>query len=123
MLGVEELFDLDRILLTYIFQIQVPAVLVPRSPVKMEESAKMGMTEDTIVLAEVDSLERTVRMVSHNLNFLKSCNMYITCHWTVLLMPSIYANSPGYDTSLPVSRTGHHISRVKSSFELFCALV
>ena len=43
MLGVEELFDLDRILLTYIFQIQVPAVLVPRSPVKMEESAKMGI--------------------------------------------------------------------------------
>ena len=31
--------------------------------------------------------------------------------------------SPGYDTNLPVSRTGHHISRIKSSFELFCALV
>ena len=25
--------------------------------------------------------------------------------------------------SIPVSRTGHHISRIKSSFELFCALV
>lgn len=48
---MEELFVLDRILLTYIFQIQVPVVLVPRSPVKMEENAKMGMTEDTIVLA------------------------------------------------------------------------
>ena len=75
MLGMEELFVLDRILLTYIFQIQVPVVLVLRSPVKMEENAKMGMTEDTIVLAEVDSLERTVRMVSHNLNFLTSSNM------------------------------------------------
>lgn len=75
MLGLEELFVLDRIFLTYIFQIQVPVVLVPRSPVRMEENAKMGMTEDTIVLAEVDSLERTVRMVSHNLNFLTSSNM------------------------------------------------
>ena len=75
MLGLEELFVLDRILLTYIFQIQVPVVLVPRFPVKMEENAKMGMTEDTIVLAEVDSLERTVRMVSHNLNFLTSSIM------------------------------------------------
>ena len=74
---MEELFVLDRILLTYIFQIQVPVVLVPRSPVKMEENAKMGMTEDTIVLAEVDSLERTVRMVSHNLNFLTSSNMNV----------------------------------------------
>ena len=79
-----ELFVVDRILLTYIFQIQVPVVLVPRSPVKMEENAKMGMTEDTIVFAEVDSLERTVRMVSHNLNFLTSSNMDITCHPTVL---------------------------------------
>ena len=75
MLGMEELFVLDRISLTYIFQIQVPVVLVPRSHVKMEENAKMGMMEDTIVLAEVDSLERTVRMVSHNLNFLTSSNM------------------------------------------------
>ena len=25
---------------------------------------------------------------------------------------SIHANSPGYDTNLPVSRTGHHISRI-----------
>ena len=72
---MEELFVLDRILLTYIFQIQVPVVLVPRSPVKMEENAKMGMTKDTIVLAEVDSLERTVRMVSHNLNFLTSSTL------------------------------------------------
>lgn len=72
---MEELFVLDRILLTYIFQIQVPVVLVPRFLVKMEENAKMGMTEDTIVLAEVDSLERTVRMVSHNLNFLTSSIM------------------------------------------------
>ena len=105
MLGVEELFDLDRILLTYIFQIQVPVVLVPRSPVKMEESAKMGMTEDTIVFAEVDSLERTVRMVSHNLNFLKSCNMYITCHWTVLLMPSPNSYMPTLPDTTPISRS------------------
>ena len=28
-----------------------------------------------------------------------------------------------YYTNLQVSRTGHHISRIKSSFELFCALV
>ena len=37
-------------------------------------------------------------------------------------MPTL-PESPGYDTNLPVSRTGHHISRIKSSFELFCALV
>ena len=35
----------------------------------------------------------------------------------------IHANSPRYDTNLPVSRMGHHISQIKSSFELFCALV
>ena len=29
----------------------------------------------------------------------------------------------GYGTDLPLSRTGHHISRIKSSFELFCALI
>ena len=28
-----------------------------------------------------------------------------------------------YYTNLQVSRTGHHISRINSSFELFCALV
>ena len=50
MLDLEELFVLDRIFLTYIFQIQVPVVLVPRSPVRMEENAKMGMTEDTMFL-------------------------------------------------------------------------
>ena len=32
-------------------------------------------------------------------------------------------NSPRYDTNLPVSHMGHHISQIKSSFELFCALV
>ena len=30
---------------------------------------------------------------------------------------------PGYDTNLPVSCTGRFISLIKSSFELFCALV
>ena len=30
---------------------------------------------------------------------------------------------PGYDNNLPVSRTGHQISRIKSSYELFCALI
>ena len=35
----------------------------------------------------------------------------------------IIRESPGYDTNLPVSRTGRFISRIKSSFELFCALV
>ena len=34
----------------------------------------------------------------------------------------IIRKSPGYDTNLPVSRTGRFISRTKSSFELFCAL-
>ena len=37
-------------------------------------------------------------------------------------MRSIHVNSPGYGADLPVSRTGHQISRIKSSFELFCAL-
>ena len=35
----------------------------------------------------------------------------------------IHVNSPGYGADLPLSRTGHQISRIKSSFELFCALV
>ena len=35
----------------------------------------------------------------------------------------IIRESPGYDTNLPVSRTGRFISRIKSSFELFCVLV
>ena len=35
----------------------------------------------------------------------------------------IIRESPGYDTNLPVSRTGHHIFQIKSSFEIFCALV
>ena len=35
----------------------------------------------------------------------------------------IIRESAGYDTNLPVSRTGRFISRIKSSFELFCALV
>ena len=35
----------------------------------------------------------------------------------------IHANSPGLSGSLLLSRTGHQISRMKSSFELFCALV
>ena len=42
----------------------------------------------------------------------------------------IHANSPGlsmrlrpgYGTDLPLSCTGHHISRIKSSFELFLCL-
>ena len=36
---------------------------------------------------------------------------------------SMHANSPGYDNNLPVSRIGHQISRIKSSYELFCALI
>ena len=35
----------------------------------------------------------------------------------------IIRESPGYDTNLPVSHTGRFISRIKSSFELFCAIV
>ena len=31
--------------------------------------------------------------------------------------------SPEYGIDLPLSRTGHHISRIKSSLELFCALL
>ena len=32
-----------------------------------------------------------------------------------------YANSPGYSTDLPLSRTSHQISPIKSTFEYFCA--
>ena len=38
----------------------------------------------------------------------------------------IYANSTGlteYDTNLSLSRTGYQISRIKSSYKLFCALI
>ena len=35
---------------------------------------------------------------------------------------TVYANSSGYGTDLPLSQTGHQISRIKWSFELFCAL-
>ena len=31
--------------------------------------------------------------------------------------------SPRYGTDLPLPRTGHHIPRIKSSFELFCAFI
>ena len=31
---------------------------------------------------------------------------------------TIHANSPEYGTDLLLSRTGHHISRIKSSLEL-----
>ena len=37
--------------------------------------------------------------------------------------PGLSRESPEYDTNLPVSRTGHHISRIKSSLELSCVLV
>ena len=35
---------------------------------------------------------------------------------------TVYANSPGYGTDLPLSWTGQQISWIKWSFELFCAL-
>ena len=38
----------------------------------------------------------------------------------------IYANSSGlseYDTNLSLSRTGYQISRIKSSYKLFCVLI
>ena len=35
----------------------------------------------------------------------------------------IIRESAGYGTDLKLSRTGHHISRIKSSFQLFCTLV
>ena len=50
-------------------------------------------------------------------------------------MYCIHAKSPGlsgslsdtaptvYGTDLPLSRTGHQVSRMKSSLDLFCALV
>ena len=38
--------------------------------------------------------------------------------------PSRIIREPaGYGTDLKLSRTGHHISRIKSSFQLFCTLV
>ena len=43
--------------------------------------------------------------------------------YTLMVSNTIHANSPGYGTDLHLSRMGHHISRIKSSFELFCALV
>ena len=39
-------------------------------------------------------------------------------------LPSwIIQECPGYNTNLPVSCTGHQISQIKSSCELFCALI
>ena len=35
----------------------------------------------------------------------------------------IIRKSPGYDTNLPVTGTGHQISQIKSSYKLFCALI
>ena len=43
---------------------------------------------------------------------------YHTCQ-----LSRIIRESPEYDNNLPVSRTGHPISRIKSSYELFCALI
>ena len=69
---------------------------------------------------------------------LLNCILYdiATCHFyisvsdyvcTLMLKTSrhvtiIHANSPRYDNNLPVYRMGHQISRIKSSYELFCAL-
>ena len=35
----------------------------------------------------------------------------------------IIRKSPGYDTNLPVTGTGHQISQIKSSYKLFYALI
>ena len=38
-------------------------------------------------------------------------------------LSQIIQESPGYKTNLLVSHMGHQISRIKSSYELFCALI
>ena len=49
------------------------------------------------------------------------CNLEYTYCSSPLLHTTVHANSPGHVTDLLHSRTGHHISRMKSSFEVFCA--
>ena len=49
---------------------------------------------------------------------LQTAAAYNTCQ-----LSQIIRESPGYYTNLLVSHTGHHISWIKSSFELICVLV
>ena len=48
---------------------------------------------------------------------------WFACHIAFDMFMSIHANSPGNAADLPLVRMGDHISQIKSSFELFCALV
>ena len=60
-------------------------------------------------------------------NTIATSNFYLSVSdYVCTLMSSviiIHANSPRYDSNLPVSRMGHQISRIKTSDELFCALI
>ena len=57
---------------------------------------------------------------NRNLKISSQCNLSpITCHTDI----QCHTNSPGYDTNLPVSRTGQQISQKEMSCELFCALI
>jgi len=40
--------------------------------------------------------------------------------YTKIIHANSLGESPGYDNNLPFSCTGHQISRIKSSYELFC---
>ena len=56
--------------------------------------------------------------------------LYCYCPWTfpfndhtrICQLFWIIQEWPGYGTDLPLSRTGHQISPIKQTFELFCAL-
>ena len=54
-------------------------------------------------------------------NFYFSVSDYVCTLMSSVII--IHANSPRYDSNLPVSRMGHQISRIKTSDELFCALI
>ena len=45
-----------------------------------------------------------------------------TVRQNVTIHVHVYANSPGHGTNLPVSRTGHQISQIKVTLDLFSTI-
>ena len=59
------------------------------------------------------------------ISFLAKCSDKLIKYMYVIhaKLSRIIWECPGHGTDLPLSCAGHHISRIKSSFKLFCALV
>ena len=88
---------------------------------------KLGMNRykrlsKTILMNETNSKTTKLGHVVE-IGICRECDAESRAHFHTCQPSRIIRESPAYDTNLPVSRTGRFISRIKSSFELFCALV